>query len=300
MSRLVVTADDFGLHHFVNDAVEQAHRAGILNAASLMVSGRASRDAILRAHRLPNLRVGLHVVLADGWATLDPQSIPAIADSAGRMSGEMFLKAVRIFAMPSARRQLESEIRAQFAAFAQTGLKLDHVNAHKHFHVHPTIFDVLLRVGRDYGSPAIRVPDEPYWFARQVGGIRAGAANRLMLPWIAYMKHRLRAAGVFHNDHLFGIAGSGGMSENRLLDILRRLPPGVSEVYLHPATESGGAIASSMSEYRHAEEFAALTSPRVRAALDAVANRGGYQDVRADSGRDAISAADRPAASAQR
>ena len=214
MSRLVVTADDFGLHHSVNDAVEQAHRAGILNAASLMVSGRASRDAILRAHRLPNLRVGLHVVLADGWATLDPQLIPAIADSGGRMSGDMFLKAVRMFAMPSARRQLESEIRAQFAAFAQTGLKLDHVNAHKHFHVHPTIFDVLLRVGRDYGSPAMRVPHEPYWFATQVGGIWAGAANRLILPWIAHMKHRLRAARVFHNDHLFGIAGSGGMSES--------------------------------------------------------------------------------------
>lgn len=38
MSRLIVTADDFGVHHSVNDAVEQAHRAGSLNAASLMVS----------------------------------------------------------------------------------------------------------------------------------------------------------------------------------------------------------------------------------------------------------------------
>jgi hopanoid biosynthesis associated protein HpnK len=300
MSRLIVTADDFGVHHSVNDAVEQAHRAGSLNAASLMVSGRAARDAILRAHRLPGLRVGLHVVLADGWATLDPQLIPAIADSGGRMSGEMFLKAVRMFATPSARRQLESEIRAQFAAFAQTGLKLDHVNAHKHFHIHPTIFDVLLRVGRDYGSPAIRVPNEPYWFATQVGGIRAGAANRLILPWVAYMKHRLRVARVFHNDHLFGIAGSGGMGETRLLDVLQRLPPGVSEVYLHPATDSGGAIAASMSEYRHAEEFAALMSPRIRAALDAVAIRGGYQDVRAGSERDATPGADQPATSAQR
>jgi chitin disaccharide deacetylase len=300
MSRLIVTADDFGVHHSVNDAVEQAHRAGVLNAASLMVSGRASRDAILRAHRLPGLRVGLHVVLADGWATLNPQLIPAIADSGGRMSGGMFLKAVRMFATPSARRQLEAEIRAQFAAFAQTGLKLDHVNAHKHFHIHPTIFDVLLRVGRDYGSPAMRVPDEPYWFAARVGGIGAGAANRLILPWVAYMKHRLRMARVFHNDHLFGIAGSGGMNETRLVDVLQRLPPGVSEVYLHPATESGGAIAASMSEYRHAEEFATLMSPRVRAALDAVGIRGGYQDVRVDSKRDATPGADQPAASAQR
>ena len=32
---LIVTADDFGLHPAVNEAVEQAHRGGILTAASL-------------------------------------------------------------------------------------------------------------------------------------------------------------------------------------------------------------------------------------------------------------------------
>ena len=63
---LIVTADDFGLHESVNDAVEQAAAAGVLTAASLMVSGPAAADAIRRAQRLPNLRVGLHLVLADG------------------------------------------------------------------------------------------------------------------------------------------------------------------------------------------------------------------------------------------
>jgi len=68
---LIVTADDFGLHESVNEAVEQASRAGILNAASLMVTAHATKDAIRRARMLPNLGVGLHVVLADGWSTLD-------------------------------------------------------------------------------------------------------------------------------------------------------------------------------------------------------------------------------------
>jgi hopanoid biosynthesis associated protein HpnK len=277
---LIVTADDFGLHESVNEAVEQAHRAGTLNAASLMVAGPAAQDAVRRAHQLPSLRVGLHVVLADGLATLDPELIPAIAGPDGRMSSEMFHKAVRMFAVPSARRQVEAEIRAQFAAFARTGLKLDHVNAHKHFHVHPTIFNALLQVGRDYGLPPMRVPDEPFRFATRTGGSLAGVTNRLIFPWIAYMKRRLRSARIFHNDHLFGITGSGAMNEARLLDILHRLPPGVSEIYLHPAIESGSVIAASMSQYRHSEELAALLSLRVREALRAIAVRGGYQDVR--------------------
>jgi chitin disaccharide deacetylase len=277
-SHLIVTADDFGLHNSVNEAVEQASRAGTLNAASLMVAGPAAQDAIRRAHNLSNLRVGLHVVLADGWATLDPQLIPSIADPSGRMRNEMFLKAVRIFALPATRRQLEAEIRAQFAAFANTGLRLDHVNTHKHFHIHPTILGTLLRVAKDYGMPAVRVPDEPFWFAAQAGG-KAGLTNRMLVPWIAYMKHRLRAARVIHNDRIFGIAGSGAMNEARLIGIARRLPPGISEIYLHPATHSGSAIAASMGQYRHADELAALLSPCVRAALQGIPARGGYQDV---------------------
>ena len=282
---LIVTADDFGLHESVNEAVEQASRAGILNAASLMVTAHATKDAIRRARMLPNLGVGLHVVLADGWSTLDAQLIPEIADPTGRMHSDMFRKGVRFFFKSGARRQLEAEIRAQFAAFARTGLPLDHVNVHKHFHIHPTILNILLEVGRDYGMPAMRVPHEPFWFAARSAGVLPGLAQASLSPWIALMKHRLRRARIFHNDRIFGMAGSGAMDEAGLLAILARLPPGVSEIYLHPATESGSAITASMSQYRHAEELDALSSLRVRAALNAVAVRGGYAEVMRAVGR---------------
>jgi len=282
---LIVTADDFGIHESVNEAVEQASRAGILNAASLMVTAHATKDAVRRARMLPNLCVGLHVVLADGWSTLDAQLVPEIADSTGRMHGDMFRRGVRFFFKSAARRQLEAEIRAQFAAFARTGLTLDHVNVHKHFHIHPTILNILLEVGRDYGMPAMRVPDEPFWFAARSAGVLPGLAQSLLSPWIALMKHRLRAARVFHNDRIFGMAGSGAIDEAGLLAILARLPPGVSEIYLHPATRSGSAITPSMSQYRHAEELEALSSLRVRAALNAVAVRGGYTEVMRAVGR---------------
>jgi hopanoid biosynthesis associated protein HpnK len=277
---LIVTADDFGLHESINDAVEQASRAGSLTAASLMVSAEATEDAVRRARTLPNLRVGLHIVLADGWSTLDARLIPTLADPTGRMHGDMFSRGVRFFFHPAARHQLEAEIRAQFAAFARTGLVLDHVNVHKHFHLHPTILSILLRVGKDYGMPAMRVPDERVWFAARSAGVVHGMTQALLTPWISLMKFRLRRAQVFHNDRLFGISASGAIDEAGLLAMLAQLPHGVSEIYLHPATRSGSIIASSMSQYRHAEELDALLSTRVRAALEGCALRGGYTDVR--------------------
>src|ERR1700722_2387199 len=217
---LIVTADDFGLHQTVNEAVEQASRGGILTAASLMVAGPAAADAVRRARRLPNLRVGLHIVLADGLSSLPHRQIPSIADAEGRIGEDMFFRGVRYFASAAARKQLEAEVRAQFLAFARTGLPLDHVNAHKHFHLHPTILGILIRVAREFGARAMRVPNEPFWFAARSGRWGAAAGGTLLTPWLMLMRHRLRAAGIFHNDCVFGIANSGSMDEQQLLTIL--------------------------------------------------------------------------------
>jgi hopanoid biosynthesis associated protein HpnK len=285
---LIVTADDFGLHTSVNEAVERASRAGVLTAASLMVAEPAAADAIARARELPQLRVGLHLALADGRSRLPPDRIAALVDANGRFRNRMFVDGMRFFALPHVRRQLEAEIRAQFEAFAATRLRLDHVNAHKHFHLHPTLLTMLLRIGRDYGlgvpvaqSVGMRVPDEPLWTAH--------ASAILLSPWLRLMKRRLRRAQIPHNDHVFGVADSGHMSEQRLLQILARLPEGVTEIYLHPATESGTAIAASMTDYRHADELAALMSPQVRAALAAMTaidvSCGGYSDLADSAGQ---------------
>lgn len=276
---LIVTADDFGLDEAINDAVQRAAAAGVLTAASLMVGAPATADAVRRAHQLPNLRVGLHVVLADGWAVLPRQMIPALVDRNGRFRNRLFVDAVRYFALPWVRKQLNAEIRAQFQSFAQTGLALDHVNAHKHFHVHPGLFDMIVRIGREFGVGAVRVPYEPLWFSMRRGGIAAPLEAALLAPWLMRMKRRLRAAAMTFNDQIFGIACSGSVDEGTMLDILRNLPAGATEIYLHPATREASPVGSPVA-CREAGELAALLSPRVRAAISATdAACGGYTDL---------------------
>lgn len=251
--RLIVTADDFGLHEAVNQAVERGYRDGVLGAASLMVTAPAAADAVARARQLPGLAVGLHLVLADGRSALPPSRIPALVDGDGRFGDAMARDGCRFFFLPHVRRQLAAEIRAQFDAFAATGLALDHVNAHKHFHLHPTVLSLLVSIGREYGLRAVRLPAEP-------------GMSRWLQPWLALMRWRLRRAGIRYNDHVFGIRHSGSMDEHVVLDVIGRLPAGLSELYLHPATH--GELTPAMASYRHADELAALLSPRVRRAID--------------------------------
>jgi hopanoid biosynthesis associated protein HpnK len=280
---LIVTADDFGLHESVNDAVEQASHAGVLTTASLMISGPAAADAIRRAQRLPKLRVGLHLVLADGRSTLPPGQIPALAGRDGFMDAGMVKRGLEMFAKPSVKRQVAAEIRAQLEAFRRSGLHLDHVNAHKHFHLHPTLLSILLSLAHEFGIRAIRVPHEPAWVARTCGRRLAALGSVSLAPLTAAMKYRIRAAGLLHNDRVFGIAMSGAMDERAMLAILARLPPGVTEIYLHPASQSGSVISASMPAYRHSDELATLLSPRVRTAVRAAGIKlGGYGDVLRD------------------
>jgi hopanoid biosynthesis associated protein HpnK len=173
---------------------------------------------------------------------------------------------VRFFFSPAGRRELGASIRAQFDAFRATGLALDHVNGHKHIHLHPTVARLMLDIGAEYGMRAVRVPFEPVAALRQ-----AAPTGRFSAPfygfWIEALRRRLQRRGMLVNDQLFGLAWSGGMVEERVLALLPVLPNGVSELYFHPATRRTAALVAAMPDYRHAEEFAALTSPAVKARI---------------------------------
>lgn len=262
MKRLIVTADDFGASIEVNEAVERAHRDGILTAASLMVAGEAVKDAVARARAMPELGVGLHVVLVEGRPVLPPEQIPALVDGMGNFRTDMARAGVTIFASPGARRQLAAEVEAQFAAFAATGLTLDHVNAHKHFHLHPTIAGTILRIGQRYGMRAARAPIEPRRLLRQVDGTDTGP--RVETIWARLVRARLRRAGMLVPDRVFGLAWSGAMTPDRVRGVLERLPDGLTEIYTHPAT---GAYPGSAPGYDYRGELAALVDPLAKSIL---------------------------------
>jgi hopanoid biosynthesis associated protein HpnK len=278
MKTLIITADDFGVSTEVNAAVEHAHRNGVLTAASLMVAGAKVEQAVAIARALPSLYVGLHIVLVEGRPVLAPDAIPDLVGADGLFRRDMVVSAVDMFFKLRVRRQLAAEVEAQFKAFAATGLPLDHVNTHKHFHLHPTIAGTILRVGRAFGLNAMRVPSEPRdVLMRAEPGVKVAPAY-VTGPWSAAVRWRLNRAGVATADQVFGLHWSGAMTPERLLGLVRCLPPGVSEIYTHPAT--AGGFDGDCPGYAYADELAALTSPEVIAAVHASGARlAGFSDL---------------------
>ena len=224
--------------------------------------GDAASDAVARARTMPELGVGLHLVLVEGRSVLAPELIPDLVDAEGYFRTDMAWLGAEIFFRPAVRAQVYDEIEAQFEAFAATGLPLDHVNAHKHFHLHPTIAGLILEIGAHHGLRSARAPVEPQAVINAIEPAKPRLVTRLTEHYARSLACRFRSVGVTVPDQVFGIAWSGSLTRDRLSALIDRLPEGLSEIYMHPAT---GDYAGSAPGYLYAEELAALTDPAVRA-----------------------------------
>jgi len=243
-----------------------------------MVASPAAADAVQRARALPGLRVGLHVVLIEARPALPPERIPDLVGPDGQFRSDMARVGFDIALRPAVRRQVAAEITAQFEAYRTTGLPLDHVNAHKHFHLHPVIAAQIMAIGKKFGARAIRVPAEPVSIVRAIDPSVAALSPWLLGQWTRVLRAQVRRAGMSTSDAVFGLAWSGAMTAARIRGLLDDLPPGVIEIYAHPATAD--AFAGHAPGYRYADELAALTDPDCVAALRRSGYRlGGFGDV---------------------
>jgi hopanoid biosynthesis associated protein HpnK len=275
---LILTADDFGSSHRGNAAILQAHRGGVLAAASLMVAGAAAAEAVAMARAHPALRVGLHLVLVDGASALGSARAPHLVDRDSRFPASPLAAGLRYGLRPGVRDELAGEIRAQFERFAATGLPLDHVNGHHHLHMHPAVWPLVVAEAERRGAAGVRVTREDLRMALRWDrrGVAVRAAHAAALAGLARRCRRgLAGRRLRRVDRVYGVLQVGEMTEAYLLWLLEAIPPADAEILFHPGAERG-----AMRDGGPDLETQALASPVVRAAIAARGFRtGGYTDL---------------------
>jgi len=263
--QLIINADDFGCSHTINKAIILAHQQGILTSTSLMVSGEAADEAIHLAQTLPSLAVGLHIVLVSGRAVLPPKEIPHLVDQNGNFPNNPLVAGLRCGFNSAVRAELKREIEAQFDRFVSTGLLLDHVDSHEHFHIHPSIFPVLLSYAREYGARGLRLPHDVLSRALKYDSVSPG----LKIVWALFFgffdhlyRPQAKRADLTVTDHVFGLYQTGQMREEYVLNLLNNMHPESAEIFFHPDTAEGGPALGP-----NPGDLATLLSSSVREAV---------------------------------
>jgi len=267
--RLIVNADDFGVSEEVNEAVIRAYKEGVLTSTSLMVTGAAFEQAVKLARQNPGLGVGIHLVTVVGKSVLPHSEIPTLVDEEGNFSNNPTAAGLKYFFSPRARRELRTELAAQFEKFHSTGLPLSHIDGHLHLHVHPVIFDAALELGAQYLTRRMRVPDEERRLALQFDSSNVGmkTVHALLFGGLArHMNKKLRARGFSFPERVYGNLQSGRMSERYFLYTLDHLTADTTEIYFHPAVYDDERLLDN-DQRQCSIEFEALLSKKVKEKL---------------------------------
>lgn len=262
-TRLVVNADDLGLHPALDEGILRGHREGIVTSATVLVSGVSAAGAVARA-RAQGLALGVHLALCTRLRPAAPAwRVPTVAPG-GVLRANWAAFARAWLAGQVRQEELERELAAQVARARALGVQVDHLDTHQHLHLLPGVRPLVEALARREGV-ALRWPDR----LPQASWLRAPgpALKATLLAVLA--RTAPRASGV-RRVSAGGVFEAGRLDEAALLALLERLPAGDYELGCHPGEGAPHVPEDPEWHYRWQAELEALTSPRVRERVRAL------------------------------
>ena len=236
---IILNADDFGMCHAANEAIAELLLAGHLDSATVMTPCAWAPEALAFAAARPGLSVGVHLVLTSEWSRYRWRPLSggmSLVDRDG-----YFPTDVRTVEERAAVEDVAAELEAQLDAALTAGVDITHLDNHM-----GSVYG--LQTGRDLLEPVFALAARrglPFRLPRVVDGTEIGTA---MQPALDRATAAADAAGVVILDrlwtHPFELAGEGTDDEETyeqirdgFLALLRAVPAGVTEIYLHPMVD---------------------------------------------------------------
>lgn len=239
--RVIFEGDDLGLLYAFNEGIRQAYELGQLTSTCIRANGYAYEHAV---HDIlpacPGMGVGAHLCLNEAECVAEPRSVHLLL-AAGRTLRPGFNWLIQLARTPDGRLHIERELRGQIEKLLASGVRLDHLNSHRHVHMIPAIFRITCRLAVEYGIPSIRLVRElPYlaggWTKNVQPLLTANVVKHVLLNWYARVNESaVRAHRLAAPDYFIGVSYTADMTPATIRQGLRAAPYGSVEVLLHPA-----------------------------------------------------------------
>jgi len=230
---LIINADDYGHCREVNIAVEELAMAERLGGVSILANGNCWEQAVGFSRSHPKLSAGVHLNAVEGKPVSDSPDIRVLTGQDGSFVSLVVLLKRWLLHPAAVLGAIETEWRAQIEKLIRAGLKLTHADSHQHLHAFPPAYRCAVKLCLEYSIPALRWPSENGSWVRRLAGFTA-------LKFALVVSSRtVPQAKLFRNDQFLGFRRAGAYELTELIEDLRCLPPGVTELALHPSMRDG-------------------------------------------------------------
>ena len=261
-TRLIVSADDFGISPAINAEIIRCVNEGIVTSVSLIATGRAAQNAIDHAKNFnAKPALGIHLALDDSVEPItSPKNIPSIVTK----NNSFFPRSKLIAGLLLNRINLDDihrEFSAQIEKLISAGIKPDHIDGHGHIHVFPSLVNIVLALAQKYDIPAVRLPLDTFNSGRAFQRL----PERILLRSASLLARRKFTGKVKHPDFMLGFSAGGCYEERIFLQDLNRLKKGqLTEAMFHPGPQNIDIPQLNTWNYNWAIDSATLRSNRVK------------------------------------
>lgn len=239
MKKLIINADDFGLHPLINKGIIKGHREGMITSTSLMPSAPYFDEAVQLAKANPSLGIGIHLTLVGGVKPACRSGVNSLLTADGVFAEDYTVFAKKWYTGSIKKAELEKELTAQIEKVLAAGIKPTHIDSHQHMHVLPGIAGIVVRLCQKYGIKKIRMPGENIFWS---GGFNAGIGRKIGRDGLSFCtmlaRSKAKGAGLIYPQHFFGMLAGGNLNKTLVRSILLNLPDGTSEIMTHPGLDS--------------------------------------------------------------
>ena len=263
----------------VNRAVRECRERGVLTSATLMANVPAFAGGVevaaelARETRDPQFSTGCHIVLIDGEPLLPAAQLPTLTRN-GR-----FRTSLASFAVDATRGriradEIEQEATAQIQKLQSAGVRVSHIDTHKHAHMLPAVLEGVLRAAARCGVRAIRNPFEANMALAGTVATRPGlwvrfAEVQVLRGFREQFLRKVREYGLGTTDGSLGVTLTGAMDEAFLEAMLCAMPEGTWELVCHPGHNDAELERAGTRLLASREtETQLLTSPQTRELME--------------------------------
>ncbi len=222
---LIINADDLGLSRGINQTISESFSKGLVTSTTIMVTGGDYAGAVKMVTSDPRISCGVHLTMTSSLPEapvrpLNPTNLVAsLVDDSGNFhfDRDLFFR----HAQPN---EALAEAIAQIERALSDGIDITHIDSHEGtMQLRPEFADLYLSLAAKYRLP-LRMASRALLAQIGIGDGWIERARRLCLHFT-------------DNFVYLPIDAFAGFPEKMhyMSRLLRSLPPGVTELYFHPA-----------------------------------------------------------------